>query len=264
MQTNIIDDTIPNIPQRIHIAPVGFEVDRIVLPVLGMRAEKVILIANEPSQDKAKKFYADVQKRLTEEKVDFEIVRTPFFSLKDNINLFTDLIIKNKEQQLWINISSGSKIQALAAFIAVMAAKSQEINVATYYVEPEKYTEDPPENPISSGCKKVHELPIFPLHTPPKEIQQSVVLLTERPYYKLELAIKLAKANIFNKDLLNLENGKPKNDKARVTLQNMVENRVIQPMLRERYATSEKIGRNIRITITDFGRDASNLFLSFK
>ena len=254
---------MPQVPLRIHIVPVGFEVDRIVVPAMKMRAEKVIMIANELSQDKASKFYTRVEKELKDAGISTEMIRKPFFSLKDNIELFSGLINKYKGQQLSINISSGSKIQALAAFISVMAAKSQEIRVSTYYVEPEKYTEDPPKNPISQGCKRVHELPIFPLHTPSKDIQYSVMLLTKRSYYKLELAIELAKAEIFSKDLIDLESGRPIDENARMSLQNSVEIKVIQPMIRDRYATTEKVGRKVKITLSQFGRDASNLFLKY-
>lgn len=254
---------IPKIPLRVHIVPVGFEVDRIVVPAVKMRAEKVIMIANELSEDKASKFYTLVEQRLKDAAITTEMIRKPFFSLKENIVLFSDLINQYKGQQISINISSGSKIQALAAFISVMAAKAQEIQVSTYYVEPEKYTEDPPKNPISQGCKRVHEIPIFPLYTPSKEIQYSVQLLTKRPYYKLELAVELAKAEFFDKSLIDPERGKPTDEKARISLQNSVETKVIQPMIRDKYATAERVGRKVKITLSQFGRDASNLFLKY-
>lgn len=254
---------MPQVPLRIHIAPVGFEVERIVIPAKKMRAEKVIMIANELAHDKASKFYTMVEMELHDAGILTEIIRTPFFSLKDNMKLFSELINKNKTQLLSINISSGSKIQALAGFISVMAARSQDIQVSTYYVEPEKYTEDPPSNPISHGCRKIYDLPIFPLYTPSKEIQYSVKLLSKRPYYKLELAIELAKVGIFNKELVDLEDGTPKDQKARVSLQNSIEGKVIQPMISDKYATTEKVGRKVKITLTEFGRDASNLFLRY-
>lgn len=261
--TIMIETEMPQIPSRIHIAPVGFEVDRIVIPAIKMRAEKVIMIANDLSQDKASSFYTRVEKKLKNAHIATEMIRTSFFSLKENIELFSSLIKQYKDQLLFINISSGSKIQALAAFISVMAAKSQEIQVSTYYVEPEKYTDDPPKNPISRGCKKIHDLPIFPLYTPSKEIQYSVMLLTKKSYYKLELAIELAKAEFLSKELINLESGRPKDEKARINLQNSVETRVIQPMIRDKYATTEKFGKRVKVTLSQFGRDASNLFLKY-
>jgi len=46
---------MPNLTNlRIHIAPVGYEIDRVVLPAKKMRADKVFLLVHEnPSQDKA-------------------------------------------------------------------------------------------------------------------------------------------------------------------------------------------------------------------
>ena len=47
-------DTMTNIMKlRVHIAPVGFEIDRIVVPAVKMRADKVWLIGhNNLSEDK--------------------------------------------------------------------------------------------------------------------------------------------------------------------------------------------------------------------
>jgi len=42
---------------RVHIAPVGFEVDRIVIPAEQMKADRVWLLIHEnPSEDKAGPF----------------------------------------------------------------------------------------------------------------------------------------------------------------------------------------------------------------
>jgi hypothetical protein len=39
---------------RIHIAPVGFEIDRIVLPAIRKKADRVWLITDNPSYQKDK------------------------------------------------------------------------------------------------------------------------------------------------------------------------------------------------------------------
>jgi len=44
-------DSLTNL--RVHIAPVGFEIDRIVIPAKNMKADKVwLLIHDNPSEDK--------------------------------------------------------------------------------------------------------------------------------------------------------------------------------------------------------------------
>ncbi len=260
MKTN---KTIPEVPLRIHIAPVGFEEDRIVIPAEKMRAEKVILITNEEGQEKGALFYEKVIERLRKDNIEVEMVKTSFFNLEKNMLLFSNLINKHRDQQLFINISSGSKIQALAGFISVMSAKSQGILVSTYYVEPEEYNDNPPRFPISRGFKQIINLPIFPLHMLSKEIQSAMLLLKKKPYYKLELAIELAKQGFFPQELLDKCDNKPVNEKARIRLQNLAENRVINPMNREKYIEMEKVGRHIKITLTSFGDEATHLFINY-
>jgi hypothetical protein len=50
--------TITNIAKlRVHIAPVGFEVDRVVIPAKNMRADKVwLLVHDNTSEDKGKPY----------------------------------------------------------------------------------------------------------------------------------------------------------------------------------------------------------------
>ena len=59
-------DTMKNIMRlRVHIAPVGFEIDRIIVPATKMRADKVWLIGhNNLSHDKARAFLEKIKKTL--------------------------------------------------------------------------------------------------------------------------------------------------------------------------------------------------------
>ena len=50
---------------RVHIAPVGFEIDRIIVPAVKMRADKVWLIGHSNlSEDKARPFLNKIKKTL--------------------------------------------------------------------------------------------------------------------------------------------------------------------------------------------------------
>ena len=49
--------------KRIQIAPVGFEVDRVVLPAIREKAEKVYLMVHkDKSKDKATKYATAIQR----------------------------------------------------------------------------------------------------------------------------------------------------------------------------------------------------------
>ena len=48
---------------RIHIAPVGFEIDRIIIPAVRMKADKVWLIAHDNvTDDKSLKYRQKIEK----------------------------------------------------------------------------------------------------------------------------------------------------------------------------------------------------------
>ena len=57
-------DTMKDIVNlRIQIAPLGFEVDRIIIPAVRMKADKVWLIAHDnAAEDKAKKYRQNIEK----------------------------------------------------------------------------------------------------------------------------------------------------------------------------------------------------------
>lgn len=56
---------------RVHMAPVGFEVDRIVLPAIKMKADRVwLIIHNEPHADKGDKFVKLIQAKLKDARID--------------------------------------------------------------------------------------------------------------------------------------------------------------------------------------------------
>ena len=65
--------------KRIHIAPVGFEVDRIVLPAIDTRADKVyLLVHNKKAEDKAGPYIERVIKELKANKIESEKVLVNF------------------------------------------------------------------------------------------------------------------------------------------------------------------------------------------
>ena len=62
--------------KRIHIAPVGFEVDRIVIPAIENKADKVyLLVHNNKTEDKAGPYIERVIRELRVNKIDSEKVQ---------------------------------------------------------------------------------------------------------------------------------------------------------------------------------------------
>ena len=70
-----IDTIMKNIVNlRVHVAPVGFEVDRIVIPAVRMKADKVWLVVHDNvADDKASKYREKIEKELEQKGIKTEI-----------------------------------------------------------------------------------------------------------------------------------------------------------------------------------------------
>jgi len=107
------------INQRIHIAPVGFEIDRIVLPAVEMKADLVYLVVHDNlSTDKAQKYHTEIQKQLKKQKIKTETVYANRFRLFDIIGVVKKLIQENRKDSFYVNVASGSKIHAIGCMMA--------------------------------------------------------------------------------------------------------------------------------------------------
>ena len=83
------------IAERIHIAPVGFEVDRIVLPAKQWKADKVYLLVHDnKSEDKATAWIKDVKKELKSAKIESEEVYADWRDIESITKVTRDLLLQ--------------------------------------------------------------------------------------------------------------------------------------------------------------------------
>ena len=248
----------PYVPRRLHIVPTGYEVERVVLPAEALRAEQVILLANLPNEDRASKFRDGVVNELGRRGIAHEVVRAPIFDLGETLDVIVRLLRAHRRDHLSINISAGSKIQALAGCLAAMILRAEGIEVTVYYAEPRRYRENPPKTPLSFGLRQIIEVAPIALPTPPGEVKVAIQLLTDRTYHKLELALALVRRGELDASRVG-NDGNPVDDRARVSLQAAVDLKVVQPLVRAGYATVQKQVRRSIVSLTEAGKRAASL-----
>ena len=74
------------VKKRIHIAPVGFEIDRIVIPAIEYNADKVyLLVHNNKAEDKAGAYVTRIKDELKKNKIE---IRTDQYKNKFVVILF--------------------------------------------------------------------------------------------------------------------------------------------------------------------------------
>jgi len=245
---------------RIHVAPVGFEIDRIVLPAKEMKADKVYLIHEEnPTKEKAGLFIEKISEKLKEFKIDYQLVgadRTDLFKIIKSIK---EIIENEKDNDVYVNVSSGSKIQAIASMMACMMFL--EYDATPYYAEPKKYAQptiikSSKLKPQSSGLKSIWDLPKYEMKKPGKKLVDALNLIKMKggKITKKEMAKKAADDNLIN------VNAKKENlSQARLA---SLDVNIVRPLKEWDFVKVEKIGRNHWIKITEKGDKTAEFLTS--
>lgn len=203
-------------PLRIHICVVGFELDRVSKAAIVKKADKVYLIS-QAKNDKGKRYLEENKKLLEKEgiPVSIELVE----SISDLSNLLSAIkkIIKEqaKENFIYINISSGSTLSAIAGTISSMMLEKDR-NIIPYYVKPKRYFEDFGEDnkrklkkafnglePRSIGVKEINEIPTFPMRLPTKDLIIILEYLQSNNSVTKKDLIDFSKQNDYLKEIRN-------------------------------------------------------------
>ncbi|OLD28909.1 MAG: hypothetical protein E6K87_02005 [Thaumarchaeota archaeon] len=235
---------------RVHIAPVGFEIDRIALSARQMRADRVWLLMHaDPTKDRAQSYMEKIKVQLKKEKIAVQVAYTDRFDLFKILKAVREIVEKEKGNDIFINCSSGSKIQAIACMMACMMFQGKT-KLTPYYVEPESYASVKGEQ-LSSGLKTVVKLPAYEIHTPKPVLVQALSIINGHggKITKKEMA-KLA-----DEKKLIIVNAKEENfQQARFA---SLDKNIIQPLLNEwKFIEVERIGRTRWIKMTAEGRGA--------
>jgi len=236
---------------RVHIAPVGYEIDRIVLPAKQEKADRVWLLLHEnKSEDKAGPFITKITKQL--EKLGIEIKQEDH----DRLDLFKiiravkNIIEQEKTNEIYVNLASGSKIQAIGTMMACMMFNDNE-NIHPFYVEAKNYPGFNAKQPLSTGVKDIKNVTPYSIKIPEEKLIQALEIIKENNG-KLT---KKEMAQIAEKNKIITVNAQEKNHSmARFA---SLDKNIIQPLEEQwKFIKVEKIGRNRWIKLTQEGKNA--------
>jgi hypothetical protein len=156
--------TTPNFPilPRLHIVPIGFEYDRILFPLGELKAESVIFIQHK-DPTKGQPFLNRVLEKI---KIRYFLKSCDLFDWDSILLLLSNLYAENCEKfEMFVNVSSGSKIFAMAAYHAALIGKFN-----LYYVLMENYI--PKGEHISENPIDILPIPLIKIRKPnPKYIK---------------------------------------------------------------------------------------------
>lgn len=237
---------------RVHISPIGYEFRRATEPLIKMQADKVYLITYRQDDDAAK-FFAQVKKELAQnyKHIRVEEVFIDIWNLYECIEKFREIILKEKGNHIYVNVSTGTKITAIAGMLAAMLWK------AIPYYAPVSY---PPSKEIKIPSTEHVEvpdlLPVYDMIKPDKEIMLVLSLLKShggimKKSHLIEKLEESGEIKIRDEKIIKLTPA-AKHSQLRA---------ILDPMEKEwHFIKIESSGRRSEIIITEQGETALKIF----
>lgn len=172
---------------RIHIAPVGFEVGRITEPLVSERADRVYLVTRS-ERDAAAPFVEEVVRRLLRASwpIEVRVVRTDLWDVFQALGAYREIFASERRTDrnapgalpIRVNVSTGTKITAIAGTLACMLWKGEP-----YYVQVSRawYSGHTPSvSAVRDVVERIDPVTVYELRSPSTELVDVLEALARR------------------------------------------------------------------------------------
>lgn len=184
-------ETSPGLRERVHIIPLGHEIDRAIIPFHKHRADRAYVLTVPPTAEldqkmleKQKHFTERVCEGLNSMGVIPTLLYCNMFDILDSLRVVSSLIVMEKDQKnndVFVNMSACGRKTSIAVTLASMVH-----GVQAYYVSADRYaTGDAaylePEHGLSIvEVGKIEPIYNFRIMMPDRPSQQFLVELYKR------------------------------------------------------------------------------------
>ena len=239
---------------RVHVAPVGYEIDRIVLPAVELKAERVwLLVHDKPNEDRATGIIERVAAALEGEGIAVAREAHDRRSLFGIIRAVRGILEREEGNDVFVNLASGSKIQAVAGMMAAMMF-GEGRGVKPFYAEARDYAGFEGE-PASTGIREIVPIPSYEIRIPEERLVRTLGIMAERggKITKKELAEAADRQGI-----ISVGSTGANYSQARFA---MLDKGIIRPLESWGFVEVKKVGRNRWVSLTEEGRNATEILL---
>ena len=167
--------------RRIHIAPVGFEIDRVVLPAKMDKADKVyLMVHSDRKADQAKEYTAEIERRLNKgrPKIETEQVVADLWNIEEITRVTRDLILAHSDCEIAINLASGSTNHSIGMDRACMTFKNR-LNLHPFYPFAETYNGFVYPHQQTEGVKELKQIVTHRIQIPDDELIQALKIIKQ-------------------------------------------------------------------------------------
>lgn len=239
---------------RVHVAPVGYEIDRIVLPAVELKAERVwLLVHNKPNEDRATGIIERVAGALEGKGIDVVREAHDRRSLFGIIRAIRGILEREEGNDVFVNLASGSKIQAVAGMMAAMMF-GEGRSVKPFYAEAQDYAGFEGK-PASTGIKEIVQMPSYEIKVPEERLVRTLGVIAERGsrITKKELAEAADRLGIISV-------GSTGSNYSQVRFA-MLDKGIMRPLEAWGFIEVKKVGRSRWVSLTEEGRNATEILL---
>ena len=245
---------------RIHIAPVGFEVERVTDPILSERADRAYLLTRS-GDDAAAPFLEEVVRRLAAAPypIDVRVERTEIWNVFGALALYRRIFEAERRSDrrdpgvvpIRVNVSTGTKITAIAGTLACMLWRGE-----AYYVQLARawYSGLTPRlRPVNDVVRGIDPVSVYELRAPGPDLVEVLEALARRggSLRKRELIRELGL------DRLTRADGRAASPQAQ---HSRLRTRLVPLEHRWGFVQSDAGGARGRVRLTDQGRLALLMF----
>ena len=221
-----------------------------VIPAKKEKAEKVYLIVHknitEENYSIHTKYYTEIQRKLKAAKIETELVYCDWQNVEEITRVARDLILKEADSEIAINLASGSKNHAIGLDRACMTLRKRK-HIHPFYPEAKKWAAVKYPRQQSEGVKKIKQIPIHRVIVPDPEL---VIALKAIKQDAVDIPMHKGRKGVKKKDLAKSLYG----DSSKVNLTKLQRN--ITQKLEKTWRAVEiiQVGQSDWISLTDEGK----------
>lgn len=145
--------------RRVHVVPFGVERDRIVRPVVEYDADRVVLLDYFAHPPPARPTVDEVADELEAAGIECERRELEVGDIFDAMAAVGALVTEFTDDEVYVNLATGSKPVAIGAMIACMTTGARP-----YYVAAERHGSH--QGPVPAGVQSVRAVPSYPMERP--------------------------------------------------------------------------------------------------
>ena len=232
---------------RVHIATIDHHIERITEPMINLRADKAYIIAYAEN-DSAKDFLKKTKEILKKHRISVSIVYVDIWNLMECVDKFRQLIKQERENQIFFNVSAGTKVSCISAMLACMIW-----NCEPYYAKPEYKEIKTPKKIMTEKIEQIVSIPTYKMLIPKSEYIKVLGILKQNDgkMKKRHLIEELKKHKIIFPAEGHTLSKPAEHGQLRT---------ILEPMIQSDYVTVESIGRNSIVSITEQGKNTLSIF----